>query len=155
MLKFMLVEVKIPYNTIQIRQVGWPVCEYQNFCFVLLQKQIILIFLWSHFIVLVKFTPEEPEISCPVWSSKVSGAAQPYSDYIGMQSMFHVFEKSQSPILAPEIKKECLCTPASDMYSLGMVIIACSVQTPKNESDTQQCLVTDQVFKHHFNLFSY
>jgi len=48
------------------------------------------------------------EVACTAWTTKMPKAAQPNLNYI-----------------APEIQHKGMCNTASDMYSLGMVFIAC------------------------------
>ena len=51
-------------------------------------------------------------------------AAQPNLNYIGL-SKVRTFKIMKLCVSAPEIQHKATCTTASDMYSLGMVFIAC------------------------------
>ena len=66
----------------------------------------------------------DAEVSCASWTSKMPKVIQPNLNFIGLYSV----SKTKLRALdfpAPEIQHKSSSTTASDMYSLGMVIIAC------------------------------
>ena len=64
------------------------------------------------------------EVSCTAWTTKMPKAAQPNLNYIGL-SKVKTFLIMSLCVSAPEIQHKATCTTVSDMYSLGMVFIAC------------------------------
>ena len=70
---------------------------------------------------------EDCEVACQAWTTKIPKAAQPNLNYMGKirlvqkyMSLVFTFD-----VTAPEILHKGSCASHSDMYSLGMVYIAC------------------------------
>ena len=71
----------------------------------------------------------DAEVVCPVWTTKTPKAAQPNLNYIGILRfkifIFHQLRTDQLTPAAPEVQHKGSCATYSDLYSLGMVFIAC------------------------------
>ena len=66
----------------------------------------------------------DAEVTCPVWTTKTPKAAQPNLNYIGMENIA-IFPQLTVWPPAPEVQHKGSCATYSDLYSLGMVFIAC------------------------------
>ena len=65
------------------------------------------------------------EVGCTAWTTKMPKAAQPNLNYMGLRKHNNFKMKLSISISAPEIQHKSSCTSGSDMYSMGMVFIAC------------------------------
>ena len=70
----------------------------------------------------------DAEVACPAWTTKTPKAAQPNLNYIGIkiEHQCPTFPQlTAHPHAAPEVQHKGSCATYSDLYSLGMVFIAC------------------------------